>query len=388
VHTLLGWYSFSYSPDGKKVAWIRSFAEGYCEIIIHDLEIGRENTITSDKKQINEIAWAREDQIFYTSAKSGVFNVWVVSSRGGTPVQITHETTPVNTVRCSTDGQKLLYFKEGIASDIYIFDGVKNHTHQITFGEEDQNFPRVSPDGKEIAVSIGGVNSLHSHLYVMDRDGSNRRQLTFGDEVVYELAWSPDGQHIAYGSRKISETSDALQTYIVEVSNPSSPKHIAQGFPQGWVDSTRIHIWRNWLLYLTFIDAASPKLVYDDSTYAFLIQGGRYILFNDLHQGKDRGVWIVNGRIPREIQRKTARLLPWNSQDIMVSGDGMTLYSLRGNENIWKMTLPDGKEERIKTNFHGVERLDDIGPSWDGKEIVFVKRRYSSKMVMIENLFK
>jgi hypothetical protein len=52
------------------------------------------------------------------------------------------------------------------------------------------------------------------------------------------------------------------------------------------------------------------------------------------------------------------------------------------------MTLPDGKEERIRGDFLGVESPLDFAPSWDGKEIIIFKRNRSSSIVMIENLFK
>jgi hypothetical protein len=179
-----------------------------------------------------------------------------------------------------------------------------------------------------------------------------------------------------------------MRTYIVEPSNPGSPKYIAHGLASHWLDSVRLHVLLNNTAYLTSVDGALPTRVYDDSTRAFFIQGGKYILFQDLHKGKDVGVWIVDGTQPREVQRKTARLLPWHSQNIKLSGDGKVLYSVRGAGEIWRIALPYGKEEHIKADFLGVDFIDDFSPNWDGKEMIIIKWRFRSNLVIIENLFK
>ena len=52
------------------------------------------------------------------------------------------------------------------------------------------------------------------------------------------------------------------------------------------------------------------------------------------------------------------------------------------------MSLPDGKEERLQADLLGADPFENFAPSWDGKEIIIVKARQESKIVMIENLFK
>jgi len=68
------------------------------------------------------------------------------------------------------------------------------------------------------------------------------------------------------------------------------------------------------------------------------------------------------------VQRKTARLLPWNYHNIKLSGYGKTLYSIRGVGEIWRMALPDGKEERIQADFLRVQGFYDFTLLQDGME--------------------
>jgi TolB protein len=61
----------------------------------------------------------------------------------------------------------------------------------------------VSPDGKKVAFV------LNKHVWLMDINGSNKRQLTAVDNDNEEFypRWSPDGKHIAVWSYKTFEES-------------------------------------------------------------------------------------------------------------------------------------------------------------------------------------
>ncbi len=379
--------SFSYSPDGTKVAWIRSFT-GYQEIIVYDLNTGSSSQITFDKKYINEIAWAMEDKIVYTTDKNGPFNVWMVSARGGRPVQITYGTVAAGGIKSSADGRRIIYTQETWASSMWIVDVSSNKSQQISFNEDNQYLPAFSPDGKSIAFIVG-TSFGPQHIFVMDRDGSNRRQISFGDEEVTWPVWSPDGKRIAYGSKKVTEPPESLRACIVQVSNPGSPERSAYGEARYWLDSTRFQVKNKGRFFVTSDEGAPPRAVYDDSTIAMYTPGGKFIIFHDQRGGKESTRWwIVDGTGPPEVQRKTARPLSWQFPDVRFSGDGKTLYTLKSVGEIWKMALPDGKAERINADFLGVENFWNFSPSWDGKEMIIVKGNSNVSIAMIENLFE
>ncbi len=57
-------------------------------------------------------------------------------------------------------------------------------------------FPSPSPDGQQLAFTLGDTGVLANHVYVMNIDGSGQRQLTTSSTNEDGAAWSPDGSWI------------------------------------------------------------------------------------------------------------------------------------------------------------------------------------------------
>ncbi len=57
--------------------------------------------------------------------------------------------------------------------------------------------PRLSPDGRRLAYTVGGSNG--ANVWVYDLERQTPTQLTFTGPGTYELAWAPDSKHIVFG---------------------------------------------------------------------------------------------------------------------------------------------------------------------------------------------
>ena len=58
--------------------------------------------------------------------------------------------------------------------------------------------PRISPDGKTVAVSRYGLDTSGGDIWLFDRDRALGTPFVTGPDDEDLVAWSPDGQHIAY----------------------------------------------------------------------------------------------------------------------------------------------------------------------------------------------
>lgn len=102
----------------------------------------------------------------------------------------------------------------------------------------------VSPNGRLIATSIGGVESGPSHIFVLESDGSTLRQITegppgsdMGHPFPQELhpAWSPDGRQIVFASTRW-DTKTRLGNYALFVvrSDGSGLRQLTDGSASVW----------------------------------------------------------------------------------------------------------------------------------------------------------
>ena len=67
---------------------------------------------------------------------------------------------------------------------------------QLTFGDHGESSPRWSPDGK--TISFVAARGDKSQIWLLPTDGGEAHALTHAKEGVETYSWSPDGTHIAY----------------------------------------------------------------------------------------------------------------------------------------------------------------------------------------------
>lgn len=394
---LVSWLrsSFSWSPDGKSVAWLRTFAAANTELIVRDLGTGTERQLTFDKKTVGAVSWTSRGEIIFSSDKGGNTELWMIPAAGGEAIRITIGSGSSMGVTISSNGQRLVYFQREQIDHIWIarlpdwqanIDGT--NAHQISFDDRRIRSISFSPDKKYVAFQMADPDLLkaESHIYVMERDGSNRRQLTTGDEAAGMPRWSPDGKWIAYYSYAVSEPSDSARIYLIEASNPGNPKLIGRGTFVWWLDSINFVVVHGNGSYQTSIDGEMPKQFYEDSTFAVPILKRKYIVFYDLREGR-RGHWLLSVTGSKGPQSNTPeKILPVESGIVRPILDGKVLLYEPG-DGIWQVSLPDGKTGRLSKLFSGVQSSLNIDVSDDAKEAVYVDSRFAAKLVMIENLF-
>ena len=102
--------------------------------------------------------------------------------------------------------------------DIWTLDLSNNKLSQLTEGDNLNDMPRWSPDGKQIAYISTGSDYITS-LCVMDSNGANKKRLTNNVHASYP-SWSPDGRKILYTAN--AENNDQIHICLYDLASAKS----------------------------------------------------------------------------------------------------------------------------------------------------------------------
>jgi serine/threonine protein kinase len=384
-----GRIDFDWSPDGNSIVWLKTFPGNYQELTLTELQTGKEKQLTHAQKNIDEVCWALNGQIIYSSNKSGNTNLWMIPASGGESIQITKGSGPDVGMSISADGKRLLYLQRQETG--YLWRGTIDgrSIRQLTTDERNIGWPSFSPDSRQIVFGMSDNDPLKSisHIYVCDRNGNNRHQVTSGDERALWPTWSPDGKWIAYSSRKSEQPLDSAVVYILDPADPGTPRPMGKGIYSKWIDSSTLLVANpfNHTGSIATLNEKSTSLAYKDSINLWPILDGKYVLLTDWHVGRE-GWYIVAAKNNRVIEGAKTKKIFSVGYPPNLSPDKKFFYYSEGDGILRKLSLPEGKDERIPGTFPGLSVAFSI--NYDGKEIVYNNSRLNSKLVLIENLFK
>jgi Tol biopolymer transport system component len=384
-------FCFDWSPDGNSVAWLKCFPD-YGEIFIRDLKTGRERQLTSYKTIIDEIAWAPNNQILFTSAKSGNSNIWMIPAKGGQSIQVTKGTGPDYGVRVSADGKRLLYLERRMIHHLWTADADGRNPRQLTFENQGLSSAFISPDNKRISFGVYSSDPLRSgsQVFVMDSDGTNRTQLASGDAEYFGPSWSPDGKYMAYITHQLEQPYDSARVCVVDALNPGPPRLTVIGLDAVWINNEQFVTWTslpNSHSVLYSVNSSEPIEVGQDSTWQVSLRDGKHVLFADEREGREG--WYLRAAGPGQKTVETRLVPPEYYGSSYPSVSLRYLLSRQANGELWRISLPDGKRERLPELFDGINPFNYyIRFSYDDRKVVYLKGQSDSRVILIENLFK
>ena len=376
-----------YSPDGKSLAWIRTLSDRSNDIIIVDLESKSERSLTSGMKDVADLCWTLNDQIIFSSTKSGNTNLWIVPASGGSPVQLTRGTESEVAGRISRDNRRVIYLQQREIDQIRIANVDGSNVRQLTSDDLNRGGPTLSPDKQWIAywMTDPGVIFRACNIYMISRSGGEQKLLASPNETPRGLRWSPNGKMIVYMSTGIYEPWDSVRAWVIDPFNPGPPKLIGTGLGWRWINDKEGILFKRPSSLLYSLETGEVKKFFEDSTYAMPIRDGKNIVYRDHHQGRE-GWWVVPASSSTNSAGKPIRILEAGFESAQISQDGKWMYFKKEPEQLWKISLPDGKRTLVSNNFHGATLNYSI--SEDGKECVYFDYSFKSKLVMMQNPFK
>jgi Tol biopolymer transport system component len=235
--------------------------------------------------------------------------------------------------------------------------------------------PRVSPDGKQIAVTI--VEDKETNIWIYDlTDTSAMRRLTFGGRERFPI-WSSDGRYVAFQSERDGDIGIFWQRadFSGTAERLTKPDPGTAHVPESW----------------------SPRG--DVFTYSILSYGGRQgagpfsLASFSIRDKQSRPIAGVRSTLPlASTFSRDGHWLAYNVSDSPVGGPAQaTVFvepfpptaakyqisaSRHGFHPIW---LPDGKRLSYSTG------IDSLGPLWVTAELTMQPRFTIGSAIKVPN---
>ncbi len=180
----------SFSPDGRKLVVTLGGAEGNLDIYTVDLRTRQRTRLTTHRAIDTEGSWSPDGRyIYFTSDRSGGPQIYRVPATGGDAERITFEGSYNARPRLSPDGKKLAVVHNDRGNfRIGIMDLERKDLLILSRGRQDES-PSFAPNSDILiyATRVNGNGVLES----VSADGMVRQKMNSGQGDVREPVWSP-----------------------------------------------------------------------------------------------------------------------------------------------------------------------------------------------------
>jgi Tol biopolymer transport system component len=218
----------AFSPDGKKLAFVRSNLEaGNANIWTVDLDSGKETQITNDSFPHNNPTWSPDGKhIAYQSNRGTYTSIYWRNSDGAGSEEMLFRYTPgagLGLTDITPDGKYVLFDGGAIlmAAPLTGSDPLARKAVEMSREEYEVGFGRVSPDGRYLSY---GSNEVNDRLEIFLRP-FNAASAMLGEEGKVQVTkdgpgggniWRNDGKELFYV--RSDPGSDEIEVKSVELT--------------------------------------------------------------------------------------------------------------------------------------------------------------------------
>lgn len=179
-------------------------------------------------RQVGPATWSPDGkQIAFISNMSGRNNLWLVSSDGGWPTQLTVSDQRQTAPAWSPDGKWIAYqsdFDGDELWDIFLVSPKTGRVVNLTSTREIAEMdPKWSPDGRYLAYLVKPKTSAAYEIDVYDTLMRDIKHLTTGtpqDKRNVNPIWSKDGKYIVYTQEQAKGTDSNI--FVADVESAKS----------------------------------------------------------------------------------------------------------------------------------------------------------------------
>lgn len=393
---------YSWSPDGNSIVYLSTRKGHAQEVFVRDLRTGSERQLTQMNSGIDNVRWANNGWLFFSSNKSGTTNLWIIPSEGGEPTEFTKGTNPYIDVDISTDCATLLGYQRIQVNRLWVAALEGESADAISSEDQIYSSPFFSSDDKQVVFAMGSGDPMArtTQIYLSDLNGERRKRLTFGEQIARNPIWSPDGKLIAFASFLPAGytvwAEGSPSCYVVDAMNPASSHRVGYGIPLFWIDNQTFVCFRDSTLsgWQTFIDGREQKRFSPDSMLVVPVYSRELLLINDFRDGT-QGLYVgpldyLENASPEKLRLIHSYKPRWQQWSVAPSPTGGFALLYNGRGDFWKVRFPSCEKERLVKVFPEFQFVrGSVHVSNDGKKIVYPGRMQTkSKLVLMEKPFE
>ena len=383
----------SWAPEGDIVACTVGGPENGIDrhtVVLVDLKSGTETEATPHRWSfVQQVVWAPHSAGLIVAAQEqqgGPNQLWYVGHPGGEVERITNDLNNYNGVSISADGATIATVQSQASSSVWFApNGNAENAIKVTSGtNEGAGGLALMPDGRILYSDFAaGI----ADLFLVNADGSNARQLTSDASLNGFPAASPDGRFIVF----VSNRTGAPHIWRMD-SNGTNLKQITNGIaeinpvvsPDGqWIVYQNISDFRLWKVPLD--GGTEIKLTDKLTSHAAISPDGKLIACR--YRDEDLSPFklgLIDFANGQTI--KTIDIAPTNNSLHWTADGRAVLYAdTRGGvSNIWSQPI-DGSTPKQSTNFK-TDLIFAFDISKDGKQLALARGTISNDVVLIADV--
>ncbi len=238
--------------------------------------------------------------------------VWV--GRNGVEQPLTAPAHGYLVPRLSPDGRRVAVGIQELESQVWLYDLSRETLTRFTFEGNNNSTPTWTPDGKRIAFNSNKEGPLNIFWKLADGSGG-LEQLTTSQYLHTPVSWSPDGQQLAF-----FEVNPATQRdiWVLQMNGPSQGSGQASSASSGRVRKAQPFL-------QTQFDEAVPQFSPDGRWLAYISnETGRHEVYVQSYPGPG-GKWQISTEGGTEpAWNRNGRELFYRSGDRMMAVDVTT----------------------------------------------------------------